>query len=489
MSGSPPDDRCGYTYPEDHEVGDWPARQSCCWREVAPSEDTERCLWHADPDEVTKTVEALREARVPPGQDGQEPLDLSDRTASVELLDGVNVAGVEFGDAVSFTNVSLRGADLSGADLREAGLSGADLWGADLSDAFFPDADFSDANLWHADLSGAYLGGADLSDADFRDADLSGADLPSANLSGTNLRDADLSDTERAGLSRSGLLRADLSDAVLQDADLSGAHLGHANLSSANVRGADLSSANLSDADLSDANLRHADLSGANLGDANLLRIDVKSLQIDDVDDVVVTSRTKIDSSLPLHTGFRHRPIRSSRPSRDSFRPLLSPRSLWDGRARGYEQLRKVFQEKGLDDHHRKLYSYQRRARAKEALRSGRVGQWLGNYFSRLLTGHGVSVTRVLFWTALVIVVPWYWYGLVEGWTDEPLEGGPLYYSIVTFVTSPPHPIPEVEGSTDLLLTTVDRQQLNEFVVLFQTYAGTALIILLGYVLGNRDRI
>lgn len=88
------------------------------------------------------------------------------------------------------------------------------------------------------------------------------------------------------------------------------------------------------------------------------------------------------------------------------------------------------------------------------------------------------------------MLVPWYWYTLVNGWTSEPIEGGTLYYTIVTFVTSPPHPIPEVQGSINVLQTTIlDLQSLNQAVLLFQTYAGTVLIILLGYVLGNRDRI
>jgi len=58
----------------------------------------------------------------------------------------------------------LRGADLSGADLREADLRGADLSGADLSEA---------------DLRGADLSGADLRGAYLREADLSGAYLRS----------------------------------------------------------------------------------------------------------------------------------------------------------------------------------------------------------------------------------------------------------------------------------------------------------------------
>ena len=71
----------------------------------------------------------------------------------------------------------------SGADLRRANLSGADLGGADLIRA----------NLRRANLSGADLSGADLGGADLRRANLSGADLRRAYLSGADLRRADLS--------------------------------------------------------------------------------------------------------------------------------------------------------------------------------------------------------------------------------------------------------------------------------------------------------
>jgi hypothetical protein len=205
--------------------------------------------------------------------------------------------------------------------------------------------------------------------------------------------------------------------------------------------------------------------------------VDCAGLEIEDASEVRVSSRTQVGSGVPLRSGFRHRPFG------------FDNAPYWDTRARGYERLRKVFQEKGLDAHHRTLYSYQRRARAKEALRARQPIQWLGNYLSRILTGHGVRVSRVLFWTGLVLLAPWYWYGLVEGWTGESLAGGPLYYSVVTFVTAPPHPIPAVEGSVDLFPFAVDRGSLTRAVVLFQTYAGTALIVLLGYVLGNRDPI
>ena len=60
----------------------------------------------------------------------------------------------------------------SDVDLRYANLSDADLRYANLRYADLSDANLSDANLRYADLSGANLSGANLSDAD-----LSGADI------------------------------------------------------------------------------------------------------------------------------------------------------------------------------------------------------------------------------------------------------------------------------------------------------------------------
>ena len=83
------------------------------------------------------------------------------------------------GKRAYFSGADLRDADLSDADLRRAyfsgaGLSGAhlrgaNLRGADLSDAYLRGANLRGANLWDADLSGAYLRGANLSGADLRD--------------------------------------------------------------------------------------------------------------------------------------------------------------------------------------------------------------------------------------------------------------------------------------------------------------------------------
>jgi hypothetical protein len=74
----------------------------------------------------------------------------------------------------------LQGADLQGADLRDANLQGAYLQGAYLRDANLQGAYLRDANLQRADLQGANL----------RDANLQGANLQGAYLQGA--RNAEL---------------------------------------------------------------------------------------------------------------------------------------------------------------------------------------------------------------------------------------------------------------------------------------------------------
>jgi len=127
-----PDGKCGYTYPEDHEVGDDPNHQSCCFRDTVA--DADRCAWHVASEATKhKTIKELRQVRESPNEQSRNrPVD--------ELLDGAKLSGVEMGDAISLEHVSLRLANFQDADLR----------GADLSEADLPDADLSEADLRHS---------------------------------------------------------------------------------------------------------------------------------------------------------------------------------------------------------------------------------------------------------------------------------------------------------------------------------------------------
>ncbi|EBZ8431586.1 pentapeptide repeat-containing protein [Salmonella enterica subsp. enterica serovar Kottbus] len=85
-------------------------------------------------------------------------------------------------------------ANLCGANLRGADLRDANLYGANLRDADLYDANLYGANLRGADLRDANLRGADLRDANLYGANLRGANLRGADLCGANLRDANLPD-------------------------------------------------------------------------------------------------------------------------------------------------------------------------------------------------------------------------------------------------------------------------------------------------------
>jgi len=115
-----------------------------------------------------------------------------------------------------------------------------DSWKICVEAAVKSRADLSRANLYGANLSSAYLSGANLSSANLHGADLSGANLSGADLYGANLYGADLSgaDLSRADLYGANLHGANLSRAILSRADLYGAYLHGANLSRADLYGA-----------------------------------------------------------------------------------------------------------------------------------------------------------------------------------------------------------------------------------------------------------
>jgi uncharacterized protein YjbI with pentapeptide repeats len=113
-------------------------------------------------------------------------------------------------------------------------LSGADLQSASLGGRHFPELAMPDGSIF---IREHFFPGVNLSGADLRETRLSGADLARANFGGTDLRKADLSE---AGLSGVVLSEADLSRATCNDADLRGAVLQRATLSYAALNGADL---------------------------------------------------------------------------------------------------------------------------------------------------------------------------------------------------------------------------------------------------------
>jgi uncharacterized protein YjbI with pentapeptide repeats len=156
--------------------------------------------------------------------------------------------------------------DLTGAQLSEVRLKGADLDAADLSGA---------------DLSGTHLESVGLAGADLHDADLRGADLGGGLNVASPLPRVLVERILRAAPSHAADLRhADLRGADLRDADLTGALLGGADLGEARLGGASLAGTDLSNMDLSERDLREADLSSTDLQGADLSGADLRATDL-----------------------------------------------------------------------------------------------------------------------------------------------------------------------------------------------------------------
>lgn len=260
---------------------------------------------------------------------------------------------------------------------------------------------------------------------------------------------------------RADLRRADLSEADLRRADLVDADLRWADLSEANLRRVDLSGSDLSGANLSEANLNWADLSGANLVGADLSGI--KLLEIN-LSDASVSRETQIEAGLVDIKEMASQIYQWENPE--------SPR-IWDAVARVNHELKIVYSANGLVGRARKYHVRERRARRREAkAESGLTGYsaWFGSLLSRVVTGYGVQLR----WVGGFMLLIYFASAAIYHGSDMGIRES-LYYSIVTFTTAPPSPPPD-----DLITKTT---------AMIETFGGTLLIVLLGYVLGNREQV
>ncbi|WP_405467509.1 pentapeptide repeat-containing protein [Streptomyces canus] len=227
------------------------------------------------PSDIQAVLNVLSERS--PDRDGGYALDLSNTELRLASLGG------PFRHAI-LTDTDLRGASLSGADLRDADFSKSNLAQAWLDGARLTDAWFQETNLKGAKLFGAKLTGADFQDADLREAEVSSpdqvTDLTNASFFSADLRGAGL---EGAKLTNAVLVDADLSGAFLAGASLRGARLSTADKRLENEVGAELepdANASLRKADLTRADLRGADLREVDLRGANLLQADLRGAKL-----------------------------------------------------------------------------------------------------------------------------------------------------------------------------------------------------------------
>jgi uncharacterized protein YjbI with pentapeptide repeats len=252
-------------------------------------------------------------------------------------------------------------ATLSGAILRDANLSGADLRGANLSGA----------RLRDANLNAALLGGANLSGADLRGTNLSGALLGGTNLSGARLGGTNLSGARLGGTNLSG--------ADLRDANLSGARLGGANLSGADLRGARMNvETGLARATFS-TTTRLADVVW---NDAPLARVAWEDLP-----------RVGDEAAARQHAD-----------ADGKKKDVVASRSEYEAAVRAYRLLAVELRSQGLNEHADR-YAYCAQLMQRVVLRRQRhYLRWLGSLFLWLIAGYGYRPLRSFATYVLVVL-------------------------------------------------------------------------------------
>jgi uncharacterized protein YjbI with pentapeptide repeats len=245
---------------------------------LSPPEERERwCThwrlqgqpWRSEPEisEERQTELAERRAVAAAIAQGSFPFagdELALTRADVEWLLATHEDGrgpVEWGDPAQRTRVGLdlRGARLSGADLR--GLPLAGLVGG------LPEHEWRNASPRQIEAAALHLERADLSEAHLEGALLEGAHLERARLRGAFLDGAILSFARMEGaylrearLESAALLGAGLEGAILHNARLAGANLSNARLAGAELYSAHLEGARLGEAALGGTTLAHDDL-------------------------------------------------------------------------------------------------------------------------------------------------------------------------------------------------------------------------------------
>lgn len=401
---------------------------------------------------------------VPVWRDGESGgLALTGAELPRARLDDADLSGANLRRA-TLTGAVGRSARFAGAILEEADLTESDLSGADftgivagqicLSQAMLEDARFGGAAMRFADLSQGLLDGADFTRADLWGTDFTGADADDTVFRDARLDEAKLGD---ANLTHADFEGASLAKAVLAGSRLRGASFTGAKLDGADFSGADLSDTNLVRLNLATCRLRHAKFSGAWL---NGTRMQVEQLGGAVGEEVAGSFAAAQASYLALEQNWK------SIGDQDSA-SWAYKRGRRMGRHHAGTQARSAWQERDW------------RAFAKHGYR------WVADRFVEWLCDYGESLSRITRAFVLLIGVFAVLYGLTGGLIIlEGPEAGPTYnpldlmsYSALNMMTANP---PEIGLKPTGRVTNL--------LVGIEGAVGIILMGLFGFVLGNRLR-
>lgn len=458
-------DRCRYTWTENHTNTNRPFHQSCCYRPVW--QDHDRCILHAETDEKkpVSEIKSVLAGTIIRNHNTSTYIRTDGTTKTpAELLDGAHLPKTKIGDRISFKNCFLRGAHfrksrLVNADFREATLTKSDLSECDLTQARFSDANckrmvarrskFTKANLSNVQLQGGDiteslfvsvdLSGADLTEVSMQmsvldNADLPDATIPDADLSSQTLENCDLSNSNLRGSKFNNALLngADLSRADLTDTSLIDTHLQNANLYQADLTDATINDANMSSADLSDSTFEAADLTGSNLEKTYIDRADLFDTTLVDV---------KLYGSTLSNTQINEKTIKNfvADVTKESI-----PRCYYDPdnprtddadyvKAAGmYRKLEELARNNSFAKFQGQMFIRRQDMQRERYWEEGDKFRAGFAELSRILFSYGESFWRILGWSGGVVVGFALLY-VLRGWADSFPEA--LLFSVTTFTT------------------------------------------------------
>lgn len=284
-----------------------------------------------------------------------------------------------------------------------------------------------------------------LSRVSLRDSECTGVNLDNADLTGVHFTSANLTD--------SYFFKSNLTDSLLVNANMTDANFGSADLTDANLAGADMKDKILINADLINAVLWYTNLISTNLRNADLSGINFQGS---------TTKSVEVNASTTCG-----RQTQAEKQASDA--------KHWDDIARGYHSLKTMFSEAGLVGKARKHHYLERRARGFEAKASTDLNpwitpNWLGSIASRYLIGYGIRVRILAIWMAILFIGSTLVY--INFGVEETVMAN-ISYSVRAFTVAPPRaPV----------------EQIPHIVMMIETFFGTLSIVLLGYVLGNREQ-
>lgn len=434
--------RCRYEIKTESLPNDWGGH--CCYRPVWDGND--RCIWHAET--PRKSPEELQQAQQ---LERTWPQKYSNLTLTRRLNEAylrnyeVNEEHLDeqFQQPLSFNSCTLFNSDFRYSDLRQTHFQNVQLTGSDFEDAIcehalFQGCDLSETNFKYANLENARILRQSIQDANWLGVRLNEANLHNSDFTNTNLRLAKLKGT------------------YMTKATLEGCNLEEAELENTDLRDVDLRNAELYETLLRDIRINE----GTRFG---------KMCRYEQVADEKATKEDTAEANGVI------------RRSQNSIRRFVN---RWQSQSKDTESLTKsirvyrlyqrLLREAALPDDIRMYRVRERHVRRKLALREDRNLQWLKLCLDRWVMLYGESPKRVIGTSFGVILLFTALYPLFGELEPSPSTAGQfLYFSATTFTA----------------LVYGDIQPANEiaqFLVSIESFAGALLMALLVFVLGRR---